>query len=258
MPGVDVKGPNLDDPKVQNGFKEFDKKMPSVDLNWPEKGEFKETKDKDGATHRELTDSNGTVFKEKIDKNGSRERESIDKNRNRRFELVDSKGFTLRGGADKNSSWSIDSNGAAVRTFSDTEGRQFMEARREGHVQREMMNKNGEFHKETVDQGKIERECGDGKGNRQYEVRDPQSKIWMKGFSDDKGNSYTVDNDGTSTRMHHDKQTGKLYSEASYKDGSKNRQIGDPNGETKMEFIDANGKRTVSSYKQENGVVTKQ
>jgi hypothetical protein len=258
MPGVDVKGPNLDDKNIQNGFKEFDKKMPSVELNWPEKGEFKSTKDKDGATVREMTDSNGTAFKEKIDKDGSRERESIDKDGNRRFELIDSKGYTLRGGADKKSSWSIDSNGAAVRTYSDPEGRQFMEARREGHVQREMMNKNGDFYKETVDQGKIERESGDSKGNRQVEVRDQKSKIWMKGFSDDKGNSYTVDSEGTSTRMHHDKQTGKMYSEASYKDGARNRQIADPNGETKTEFIDANGKRTVSTFKQENGTVTKQ
>src|SRR5262245_48871217 len=42
MPGVDVKGPGLDDKHVAEGFKSFDAPMPSVDMKWPEKGEWKE------------------------------------------------------------------------------------------------------------------------------------------------------------------------------------------------------------------------
>ena len=258
MPGVDIKGPNLDDPKIQDGFKQFDKSMPSVDIKWPEKGEFKETKDKDGATLREMTDANGTSFKEKVDKNGTRERESIDKDGNRRFELTDSKGFTMRGGAaDKNNSWSIDSNGVTTRTHSDAEGRQFIESKTESGRHRETIDKNGNFHKERLENsGKLERECGDGQGNRQFEIREKGN--WMKGFTDDKGNSYSVNNDGMSSRMHHDQQSGKMYLETSYKDGSKSRQIGEKNGDVYMEDYDPNGKRTVKNFKQENGVLAQQ
>ncbi len=257
MPGVDVKGPNLDDPKVNDGFKEFDKKMPPVDIKWPEKGEFKEIKDNDGVIRREMTDANGTSFKEKIDKDGNRERESMDKDGNRRFEMKDTKGFMFRGGADKNNTWSIDSNGVTTRTHTDAEGRNFLESKTERGRQREVFEKNGNFHKETLDNtGKLERECGDGQGNRQYEIRD--KKIWMKGFADNKGNSYSVDSHGMSTRMHHDQQSGKLFNEASYKDGARSRQIADKNGDTYMEFTDAKGKRTVTNHKHENGVTTQQ
>src|SRR4029077_19294114 len=56
MPGVDVKGPKLDDAKVTDGFKAFDKPMPSVDLNWPAeaKGKWSESKTEDGKTTREM------------------------------------------------------------------------------------------------------------------------------------------------------------------------------------------------------------
>jgi hypothetical protein len=257
MPGVDVKGPNMDDPKIQDGFKPFEKQMPPVDMKWPEKAEWKETKDKDGAILRETTDASGTQFKEKVDKNGSRERESIDKEGNRRFELIDSKGYELRGGADKNNSWSIDNKGAVTRTHTDGEGRQFMEVKNNGHKHREMMDTKGNFYKEKHDPGgMIERESGDILGNRQMEVKD--QKYWMKGFADNKGNSYTVNNEGTSTRMHFDSTTGKNYAEHSFKDGTRSRQIAEKNGDTWMERIEPNGKRTVDTYKMEGNALVKQ
>ena len=248
MPGVDVKGPNLDEPKVQDGFKNFDKKMPSVDMKWPEKAEWKETKSNDGVIQREMTDANGTQFKEKIDKNGARERESMDKEGNRRFEVTDPSGFEMKGGADKNSTWTLDNKGVATRTYSDSEGRQFLETIGNGRKLREMIDKDRNYYKETKEpNGKTERECGDSFGNRQFEVRDEKS--WMKGFGDNKGNTYSVNSDGTSVRMHQDSTSGKTYLDHSHKDGSRTRQIAERNGDTWMETVEANGKRTVDNFK---------
>jgi hypothetical protein len=57
----------------------------------------------------------------------------------------------------------------------------------------------------------------------------------MKGFADNKGNSYSVSNDGSSTKMHQDPD-GKTFSEHIYKDGSRFRQIHDTNGNAKIYF----------------------
>ena len=69
------------------------------------------------------------------------------------------------------------------------------------------------------------------------------SSSWLKGFSDSKGNSYSVSSDGSSVKMHQD-QDGKTYSESSYKDGSRFRQIHDRDGNSYFENKDANGNIT--------------
>lgn len=240
MPGVDVKGPGLDDKHIAEGFKSFDKPMPSVDMKWPEKGEFKETVDKDGSTRRELVDADGNKFNERVDKNGVKEREKTDKDGNRTYEISDPKGYIMRGAADtKGNSWTVDNTGVTTRMHQDAVGRLFMESRVNGNLQREMKDREGNFYSEKMQQdGKIERESGDGKGNRQYEFKD--SKDWMKGFADNKGNSYSVSSDGSSTKMHQDPD-GKTYSEHNYRDGSRLRQIHDLNGNAYLENKDANG-----------------
>ena len=243
MPGVDVKGPGLDDKHIAEGFKSFDKPMPSVDMKWPEKGDWKETVDKDGSTRRELVDVDGNKFNERLDKNGVREREKTDKEGNRTYEISDPKGYVMRGAADtKGNSWTVDNTGVTTRMHQDAAGRLFMESTVNGNRQREMKDREGNFYSEKMEQdGKVERESGDSHGNRQYELKD--SKTWMKGFADSKGNSYSVDSDGSSTKMHQDRD-GKTYSEHIYKDGSRFRQIQDPNGNAYFENKDANGNIT--------------
>jgi hypothetical protein len=243
MPGVDVKGPGLDDKHIAEGFKSFDKPMPSVDMKWPDRGDFKETIDKDGSKRRELVDADGNKFNERIDKNGVREREKTDKDGNRTYEISDPKGYVMRGAADtKGNSWTVDNTGVTTRMHQDAAGRLFMESRVNGTRQREMKDRAGNFYTEKMEQnGKIERESGDGKGNKQFELKD--SKSWMKGFADNKGNSYSVDSDGSSTKMHQDPD-GKTYSEHIYKDGSRFRQIHETNGNAYFENKDANGNIT--------------
>jgi hypothetical protein len=83
-----------------------------------------------------------------------------------------------------------------------------------------MYDTKGNSWKETLQQnGKVEREREDSKGIRQMELREPGS--WLRGFSDTKGNSYTVDNKGSETRTHFDKATGNGFSEHTFADGSK-------------------------------------
>jgi len=243
MPGVDVKGPGLDDKNIAEGFKSFDKPMPSVDMKWPEKGEWKETVDKDGVIRREMTDLEGSKFNERIDKNGVKEREMTDKQGNRKYEISDPKGYVMRGAADtKGNSWTVDNTGVTTRMHQDSTGRLFMESRVNGNRSREMKDRLGNFYSEKLEQnGKLERESGDAKGNKQYELKD--SKDWMKGFSDSKGNSYSVSSDGSSAKMHQD-QDGKTYSEHIYKDGSRFRQIHDLNGNAYFENKDPNGNIT--------------
>lgn len=242
MPGVDVKGPGLDDKHIAEGFKSFDKPMPSVDMKWPEKGEFKETVDKEGMTRRELVDADGNKFNERVDKSGIKEREKIDKDGNRTYEISDPKGYVMRGASDtKGNSWTIDNTGVTTRMHQES-GRMFMESTVNGNRQREMKDIKGNFYSEKMEQdGKVERESGDAQGNRQFELRD--SKNWMKGFVDSKGNSYSVSSDGASIKMHNDSD-GKTYSESSYKDGSRFRQINDRDGNAYFENKDANGNIT--------------
>lgn len=243
MPGVDVKGPSLDSPSFQKGFAEFDKKMPSVDMKWPEKGDWKQTVDKDGATRRELTDADGNKFSEKINKDGMREREITAKGGDRRYEMSDSAGYVLRGGADaKGNSWTIDSNGSTTRMHQDASGQMFNEVRANGARSRQMMDTKGNRFEETLHpDGKLERESYDAAGNRQMEARD--GKVWSKGFADKNGNSYSVDSNGSSMRMHHDKD-GTMYAESSYLDGSSTRQIIDKQGNMVIENRDPAGNVT--------------
>jgi hypothetical protein len=243
MPGVDVKGPGLDDKHIAEGFKSFDSPMPSVDMKWPEKGEWKETVDKDGSTRRELTDTEGNKWNERVDKNGVKEREKTDKAGNRTYEISDPKGYVMRGAADtKGNSWTVDNTGVTTRMHQDSAGRMFMESRVNGNRQREMKDTKGNFYSEKMEQnGKVERESGDGHGNRQFEMNDSSS--WLKGFSDSKGNSYSVSSDGSSAKMHQDSD-GKTYSESSYKDGSRFRQIHDRDGNSYFENKDPNGNIT--------------
>lgn len=243
MPGVDVKGPGLDDKHVAEGFKSFDAPMPSVDMKWPEKGDWKQTVDKDGWTRREMTDSDGNKWNERVDKNGVKEREVIDKNGNRKYEVSDPKGYVGRGAADtKGNSWTVDNTGVTTRMHQDAAGRIFMESRVNGNRHREMKDRQGNFYTEELEQsGKMERQAGDAHGNRQFEMKD--SSGWMKGFADSKGNSYSVGSDGGSTKMHQD-QDGKTYSEHIYKDGSRLRQIHDLKGNSYFENKDPNGNIT--------------
>ncbi len=243
MPGVDVKGSGVDDKQIAEGFKSFDAPMPSVDMKWPEKGDWKQTVDKDGSTRRELTDTDGNKWNERVDKNGVKEREMTDKSGNRKYEISDPKGYVMRGTADtKGNSWTVDNTGVATRMHQDSTGRMFMESRVNGNRQREMKDTKGNFYSEKMEQnGKVERESGDAQGNRQFELKD--SSNWLKGFSDSKGNSYSVSSDGSSVKMHQDRD-GKTYSESAYKDGSRFRQIHDRDGNSYFENKDANGNIT--------------
>jgi hypothetical protein len=249
MPGVEVSGPPIDDPKIEKEFKHFDKPMPSVEMNWPEKNDFKETTNKDGAVQREMVDANGTKFRETI-KDGMREREITDKDGNRKFEATHPDGFVLRGGADtKGNSWTYDSKGESSRMHKGESGETYMESRRsDGSRVRQMYDLKGNSWKETQQQdGKVEREREDSKGHRQMELREPGS--WLRGFSDPNGNSYSVDNKGNESRMHHDPSTGNSFAEHTFADGSRSRQIYDKQGNSWTEFIDKNGKVTKSTDK---------
>jgi hypothetical protein len=127
-------------------------------------------------------------------------------------------------------------------------GELYMENRHSDGSRIRMMNdKNGASWKETIKDGKIEREREDGKGNRQMELRENGS--WIRGFADKKGNSYSVDNKGAETRMHHDQATGNSFSEHTFKDGSRSRHIYDKQGNSWSEFIDPQGRVTRSSEK---------
>ena len=250
MPGVEVSGPPIDDPKIEKELKNFDKPLPSVEMNWPEKGDFKETTTKDGAVQREMVDANGTKFVETTNKEGIRERDITDKDGNRKFEASHPNGFMMRGGADtKGNSWTIDSNGESTRMRKGESGEGYMESRRsDGSRLRQMYDTNGNSWKETLQQdGKVEREREDSKGNRQMELKD--SKSWLRGFADTKGNSYSVDNKGNETRMHFDKATGNNFAEHTFPDGSRSRQIYDKQGNSWSEFIDKNGQITRTSDK---------
>jgi hypothetical protein len=244
MPGVEVKGGGLDDPTLTAGFKQFDKPFPSVKMDWPENAQFKEAKDKDGIVHRDFTDANGTQWTESLKQDGTRERLMTDKDGNRTIEVADKSGYTLRGGADnKGNSWTIDSRGAVTRSHSEANSnRQYFEVRHpDGERVREMNDVKGNYYKEKLQSdGKLERERGDAAGHKQLEIRDLQG-FWIKGFADTKGNSYTVDKDGSSTRMHFDK-TGINYSESSDKAGNRLRMTVDPKGEILTERRDVNGK----------------
>lgn len=243
MPGVEVSGPPIDDPKIEKELKNFDKPLPSVDMNWPQKGDFKETTTKDGATQREMTDADGNKYRETI-KDGMREREITDKDGNRKFEASHPDGYLMRGGADnKGNSWTFDSKGESTRMHQAESGETYMESKRsDGSRIRQMYDTKGNSWKETIQNGKIEREREDSKGNRQMEIK--ENGTWLRGFSDTKGNSYSVDNKGDETRMHFDRATGNSFSEHTFKYGSRSRQIYDKQGNSWTEFIDKNGKIT--------------
>jgi hypothetical protein len=250
MPGVEVKGAGLDDPALTAGFKHFDKPMPSVKMDWPEKAEWKTNTDKDGTVHREMTDANGTEWRESVKQDGTRERLMTDKAGNRKMEASTPDGYILRGGADKNgNSWTIDSKGTVTRAHSDSNTKQFLEVRYpDGERVREMNDAQGNYYKEKLQQdGKLERERGDASGHKQMETRDPKG-FWIKGFVDPKGNGYTLDSNGSSTRMHSDK-SGINYSERTDKDGTRMRITVDPKGDISTERRDANGDISRTSEK---------
>jgi hypothetical protein len=241
MPGVEVNGPPIEDPKIEQGFKAFDKPMPSVDMKWPENGEWKSTTEKDGTVRREMTDANGTQWKERIDQKGTRDREMIVKDGNRKMEISDSSGYVLRGGADnKGNSWSFDSKGVSVRMHSDESGKSFAETRfADGSRSRQMNDLKGNYWNEKIQDGKVEQDRGDANGNRQMLLKEP-SGFSIRGFSDNKGNSYSVDSKGTQTRMHTD-QKGNTFSESSFQDGSRTRQVYDKKGNIWIESKDIYG-----------------
>ena len=251
MPGVEVKGAGLDDPNLTAGFQPFDKPLPSVKMDWPENAQFKETKDKSGNVHRDFTDANGTQWRESKNQDGTRERLMTDKNGNRKMEVTDPSGYKLQGGSDsKGNSWTIDSRGTVTRAHSETSSnKQYLEVRYPtGERIREMNDVKGNYYKEKLEaDGKIEKERGDAAGHRQMEVRDSQG-FWIKGFSDSKGNSYTVDKDGSSVRMHSDK-SGINYSESNDKAGNRLRMTVDPKGEIVTERREANGKTSRTTEK---------
>jgi hypothetical protein len=241
MPGVEVNGPPIEDPKIEQGFKAFDKPMPSVDMKWPENGEWKNTTEKDGTVRREMTDAKGTQWKERIDQKGTREREMIDKDGNRKMEVSDLSGYVLRGGADnKGNSWSFDSKGVGVRMHTDESGRSFSETKfPDGTRSRQMNDLKGNYWNEKIQDGKIEQERGDAKGNRQMLLKEP-SGFSIRGFSDNNGNSYSVDSRGIQTKMHTD-QKGNTFSESSFQDGSRTRQVYDKKGNIWIESKDIYG-----------------
>jgi YD repeat-containing protein len=248
MPGVEVSGPPVDDPKIEKELKNFDKPMPSVEMNWPEKGDFKESTTKDGSLMREMTDADGNKYRE-ITKDGMREREITDKDGNRKFEATHPDGFVMRGGADnKGNSWTFDSKGDSTRMHKGESGETYMESKQsDGTRIRQMYDTKGNSWKETMKDGKIEREREDAKGNRQMELREKGS--WLRGFSDTKGNSYSVDNKGNETRMHFDQASGNSFSEHTFNDGSRSRQIYDKQGNSWSEFVDKNGRITRTEEK---------
>lgn len=240
MPGVDVKGLSPSDPAIHKSFEVFDKPMPSLDLQWPEKGEWLKSTCKDGSLRREWIDAAGNRFRETVDSKGTKEREVTAKNGDRRYKITNTNGFVMRGGSDTcGNSWSVDSNGFTTRTYTDSAGTMFNEYLSLGVRTREMMDRQGNYFTEKLyADGRLERQTSDADGNNRIEARDGDS--WMKGFGDNKGNRYSIDSHGTSIRIHQD-ENDVLYSESTGPDGIRTRQIIDERGNLHIERQDSKG-----------------
>jgi hypothetical protein len=156
MNGVRPRGLSLDDTAIQFGFEQFERPLPTSEIQCSSDSKgtitrrytdaagrvFTETTSSEGRI-REMKDSRGNFYSENLAGN-ERTREISDSNGNREIEIWHEDSW-MRGLADnKGNSYFIDSNGAITRLHRDEEGTLYRESsRKNGGRTRQILDRRG-------------------------------------------------------------------------------------------------------------------